>query len=66
MVHQKSTVGKSAHTPKNGTNPVEIDPDRLAAAMTAALKILRPGTNTTVRVVKRVTVESHPPGEVSA
>ena len=37
----------------NDVAPQPIDPNKLAAAMTAALRILRPGTTAQVRVTKR-------------
>ena len=39
--------------PTNDVAPQPIDTDRLSAAMTAALKILRPGTNAKVKVSKK-------------
>lgn len=66
ILPRQSDVGKAPHTPNSDEqNSVEINTDRLAQAMTAALKILNPGTNATVRVVKRVSVESNPHDEVS-
>lgn len=37
----------------NDVAPQPIDPNKLAAAMTAALRILRPGSNAQAKVSKR-------------
>jgi len=49
-------VARTPKTSQSATNdvpPQPIDTDKLSAALTAALKILQPGSNAQVKVTKR-------------
>ena len=55
MVQLDTEKSKHNRLQSSTTNDVArpIDTDKLSAALTAALRILRPGTNAQVRVTKR-------------